>query len=146
MAAKIRIKVGAVEVEYEGQESYLDKKLLGLVEQLTKLNKAVPPTSGGGGPRTPNVPGGTTLVRFLADRNAKTNQVRKFLATAVWLQDMKDQQRLQVRDVTSALKDANQTRLGNPSQCLKQNMGKGYCEKDGKQFYVTDEGRRELDR
>lgn len=47
-------------------------------------------------------------------------------------------------DVTKALKDSNQTRLGNPSDSLNQNVTKGYCEKDGKEFYVTEEGKNSL--
>jgi len=47
-------------------------------------------------------------------------------------------------DVSKALKDSNQSRLGNPSQCLNDNVSKGYCEKDGKQFFVTQEGKVSL--
>jgi hypothetical protein len=46
--------------------------------------------------------------------------------------------------VSKALNDANQKRLGNPAECLNQNVAKGYCEKDGKQFFVTDDGKSSL--
>ena len=84
-----------------------------------------------------------TLPAFLQEKNATTKQVKKFLATAVWL-EAKGQSRLTTSDVTKALNDANQKRLGNPTDCLNQNVTKGYCEKDGKQFFVTDDGKSSL--
>ena len=35
-------------------------------------------------------------------------------------------------------------KLSNPSDSLNSNVGKGYCEKDGKHFFVTPEGRQSL--
>ena len=52
--------------------------------------------------------------------------------------------RMQTKDVTGALKTANQSRLGNPADCLNQNVSKGYCEKEGNQFFVTDDGKASL--
>jgi len=79
----------------------------------------------------------------LREKNASTNQVRKFLATAVWLH-ARGKKRLSTADVTRALKDSNQTRLGNPADCLNKNVAKGHCEKDGKDFFVTSEGSASL--
>jgi len=84
-----------------------------------------------------------TLPAFLQEKNATSRQVKKFLATAVWL-EAKGQSRLTTGDVSKALNDANQKRLGNPAECLNQNVAKGYCEKDGKQFFVTDDGKSSL--
>lgn len=39
MTSKIRIKVGAVELEYEGEEEFLKKELLGLLESMVRLHK-----------------------------------------------------------------------------------------------------------
>jgi hypothetical protein len=47
-------------------------------------------------------------------------------------------------DVTKALKGAHQSRIGNPADCLNQNVQKGYCEKDGGEFFVTDDGKQSL--
>jgi hypothetical protein len=64
----------------------------------------------------------------------------KFLATAIWL-DAKGKSKMTTTDVTTALKDAHQGRLGNASECLTQNVRKGLCEKHGKEFFVTEDGR-----
>jgi hypothetical protein len=87
--------------------------------------------------------GRKTLPSFLQEKNATRNQTKKFLATGVWL-EARGQNRLQTNDVTKALKDANQSRLGNPADCLNKNVSKGYCEKEGKQFFVTDDGKNSL--
>jgi hypothetical protein len=85
-----------------------------------------------------------TLASFFKSTNSTTVQVRKFLATAVWLHDTQQKKRLVTTDVSKALKDSNQSRLGNPSEMLNQNITKGFCDRDGKSFFVTDEGRAEL--
>ena len=87
--------------------------------------------------------GKKTLATFLREKNASTIQNKKFLATAVWL-EAKGNSRITTSDVTKALKDNSQKRLGNASDCLNQNVKQGYCEKDGKDFYVTQEGKESL--
>lgn len=77
------------------------------------------------------------------EKNASRNQVVKFLATAVWL-GFKGKNRFVTGDVTRALKDSNQARLSNPSVCLASNISKGYIEKDGKDYFVTTEGKASL--
>jgi hypothetical protein len=81
-----------------------------------------------------------TLAAFLGTNNRKKSQARKFLATAVWLHDS-GRDRLATRDVSEALSKNNQGKLTNPAQSLNDNVGQGYCEKDGGQFYVTEEGK-----
>jgi len=83
------------------------------------------------------------LASFLRDKNAGTNQVKKFLAASVWL-EAKGKNRLTTADVTRALKDSNQSRIGNPADCLNKNVSKGHCEKDGKEFFVTTDGKNAL--
>ena len=86
MSAKIRIKLGNIEIEFEGNESFLDKKLPQLIDHLSKLKPLIDlnDTDGGNG-----VSGGKgsvpTLAKFLGEKKAKSSQVRKFLATATWL-------------------------------------------------------------
>jgi hypothetical protein len=83
------------------------------------------------------------LVAFLKEKNATTKQGRKFLATAVWL-EAKGKNRLVTGDIIKALKESNQTRLGNASRCLSDNISAGFCERDGKEFFVTEGGKRSL--
>lgn len=147
MASKIRIRVGDVEVEYEGPEAFLEKKLPGLISQLSEVAKSAPAASDSEEtPRTKRKPAAKkvgTLAAFLKEHDATSAQTRKFLATAEWLH-RGGKKELKTVDVTKALREAHQKRLGNPSQCLNSNVSQGYCEKQGKDFYVTDEGKASL--
>ena len=71
-------------------------------------------------------------------------QNEKFLAAAIWVEAKSGKNRLKTADVSSALKNANQTKINNPSETLNQNVTKGFCEKEGKDFFVTQEGRDHL--
>lgn len=84
------------------------------------------------------------LPSFLREKNADKSQPIKFLSTAVWIHDSKSQRRIKTNDVTIALRNASQKKLANPSECLSKNVKKGFIEKEGRDFYVTDEGRRSL--
>ena len=144
MTTKIRIKVGGIEVDYEGSEAFLNQKLHKLISDVSTLAKKTPiernesDSSGNTGSGT-----SITLVSFLKDKKID-NQTQRFLATAQWLHQ-KGLERIKTSDVTKALQDHKQRKLGNSSECLSQNVSKGYCEKVGKEFYVTDEGRNSLD-
>lgn len=145
--AKIAITVGAVSFSGEGEGKWLSEQLDKLLKSIPTLSQVSSPEKDGesGAARTgTNSKATGTLASFLKAKNASTQQVRKFLAAAVWLHDRGNQSRLATGDVTKALSDNHQSRLGNPADCLNQNVGKGFCEKDGKQFFVTDEGRNEL--
>ncbi|MGI8772517.1 MAG: hypothetical protein ACR2JE_13910 [Acidobacteriaceae bacterium] len=87
-----------------------------------------------------------TLAAFLKAKKTGTNQVRKFLATAAWLHDAQDLKRITTGDVSKAMNDHNQGKLTNPAQCLSRNSSRGFVTKDGKQFYVNDDGRAELNK
>ncbi len=148
--AKIQFKLGAIEFVGEGEKEWIAQQLDKILERAPKL-AALGPTKGtgggsGGGP-SPMGPdpqiAAKTLAAFLKEKNATKNQVKKFLATAIWL-EAKGKQRMTTSNVTKALRDSNQARLGNASECLNQNLTKGYCEKDGKEFFVTDEGKSSL--
>ena len=146
---KIQIKIGDVEFSGEGDQSWVGAQLERILKAAPTIVSTTPraadnsPTS-----RTSAVAGdsdavGQPLASFLRDKNASTNQVKKFLATAIWL-GAKGKNRLTTADVTRALKDSNQARLGNPADCLNKNVAKGHCEKDGKEFFVTTEGAASL--
>lgn len=142
---KIRIRVGEVEVEYEGAEAFLNKKLPDLIKQLSGFTEPVQGSkSGSGGSRKPG-PGGDagTLASFLKAKNVGNSGVKRFLATAEWLH-LRGAKRLKTGEVTQALRDNHQGKIGNPADSLNKNVSKGHCEKVGREFYVTDEGRGSL--
>jgi len=150
--SKIEIKIGEITFAGQGEQEWVAKQLDKILAQAEKLIQLASPATannnddGGTGHRPMGKDAGIakkTLPAFLHEKNATRNQVKKFLAAAVWLES-KGQNRLTTADVTKALKDTNQTRLGNPADCLNKNVGKGYCEKDGKQFFVTDDGKASL--
>ena len=80
------------------------------------------------------------LFQFLAEKKAEKNQVRKFLATAVYLAQSNDQSKLSTLMISKALKSFGIEKLLNPSDCLNKNEKKGYCVKEGKIFTITENG------
>ncbi|MDP2524344.1 hypothetical protein Q8W30_17405 [Neptunomonas phycophila] len=153
--AKIEIKIGEITFSGEGDPSWLSEQLDKIMDRAEDLigltpiaTAAAPPQGNGLTHQAADLSGhneiaAQTLPSWLKSKNADTVQNSKFLATAVWV-EAKGQTRLQTKDITSALSNANQKRLHNASECLNQNIKKGYCEKEGKQFYVTEEGKRSL--
>jgi hypothetical protein len=151
MAEKLEIKVGEISFSGEGDGAWLAEQLDKVLKQLPDIAKLDPTVAA---PPPPLQHGGTahvqhghkatgTLASFLTDKGAKTNKTRKFLAAALWVQDG-GKNRLTTRDVTKALSENNQGSVGNAGQCLISNCQQGFCQKDGKQFYVTEEGRAEI--
>ncbi|GAB3489301.1 hypothetical protein GCM10027399_05100 [Curvibacter fontanus] len=140
--AKIEISVGAITFSGEGTEDWLEKQLDKLLASAPALAAIHPPADSGSSDQ--NGSNGAkdvgTLPSFLQKKGATKNHVRRFLATAEWLHS-KGSRRLQTGDVSKALSDANQPRLGNASECLNKNVSKGHCEKEGKAFFVTPEGK-----
>ncbi len=152
--SKIEIKIGNVKFMGEGDASWLEKQLdkfLNKVPELLKLD-IIPPSETISEPTgdytntndskseassTSNVP--SNLSVYLREKNTTSNQTNKFLVTAAFIQQ-RGQRRISTTDVTKALKDSNQSRLGNASDKLNKNVSKGFCEKDGAQFFVTQEG------
>lgn len=143
--AKIEISVGAIIFLGEGTEDWLEKqldKLLASAPSLAAIHPLGDSTAaeGSGGIGSTEV---GTLPIFLQKKAATKSHVRQFLATAEWLH-LKGARRIQTNDVTKALSDSNQPRLTNPADCLNKNVGKGHCEKEGKAFFVTPEGKTTL--
>ena len=147
--AKIEIKIGQMQFSGSGEQDQLAKQLDKIIAQAEKLIKLAPPEDqlDDDGNHKPTGKDSTiakkTLPVFLGEKNATRNQVKKFLATAVWLES-KGEQKMTTRNISKALSDSHQSRLTNPSDCLNQNVSKGYCEKDGKEFFVTDDGKKSL--
>ena len=150
MAIKVRMRVGDVEVEYEGEKAFLTKQVPALIRELaTVVGEAGENAEAGGqttcqgGPRSNGQPG--PLPSFLdSKKKTKNNQVRRFLGTAEWLH-LKGNSEISTADVTKALQQSRQAKLTNPCDYLNKNVAKGHCEKHGNQFFVTDEGRKALD-
>lgn len=82
-----------------------------------------------------------SLASYLTEKQATSNQNRRFLATADWMRQ-KGATELSSGAVAKALQSNHQKRLGNPSECLNQNAAKGFVEKDTKKktFFITAEG------
>jgi hypothetical protein len=142
--AKIEIKVGAISFVGEGTEKWLSEELEKLLAKIPELVEIAPSESGssnGAGTEAKSKKNGKlgSLSTFLRERNATDNQIKKFLATAVWLHDTTGRDRITTGEVAKALKNASQIRLTNASDALNQNVGKGYAEKDGDSgFFVTE--------
>ncbi|MBL8100099.1 MAG: hypothetical protein JNK81_13020 [Anaerolineales bacterium] len=143
--SKIQFKIGNLEFLGEGDEKWLSEQLDKLIDKLPNLVKIAPPppTPAGGKPvieddqevNTKDIP----LATFLRNKNVGDSQVNRFLATAIWLYG-RGTKTLSTNDVTKALKENQQPRLGNATDCLNLNVSKGYCEKQGKQFFITPTG------
>lgn len=88
-------------------------------------------------------PAGDPLLSFLKEKNADKNQVKKFLATAVFMH-AKGEERFSTPMVSKSLKGASIDKLINASDCLNKNEKKGFCIKDGKDFILTEEGIRSI--
>lgn len=142
--AKIEVKVGEVSFHGEGSQEWLEKqldKIIGKAEALLKLSQVhsihKDKDNSSQQPKT-----GRNLAQFIKDYNLN-KPMEIFLATAIWLTIEKGQDRMTPRAISQALKAANQKRLSNPSVFLKQNVNKGFCEMDGKNFFVTEQGKEQ---
>ena len=86
---------------------------------------------------------GDPLVDFLKEKNADKNQVKKFLATAVFLHSQ-GIEKFSTPVVSKALKSSYIEKLINASDCLNKNEKKGFCIKDEKEFVLTEAGIRSI--
>lgn len=140
MTSKIEIAYGAVTFSGEGEDAWLATQL----DKVLKLLEKAPPPARTETKDTTGNPGEftTSLANYLKQKKATSAQVRKFLATADWLR-MRGEP-LSTTAVAKALSANQQGRLGNPSDCLNKNVGRGFCVKEGAGFYITPEGLIEL--
>jgi hypothetical protein len=139
LTAKIQISVGAITFSGEGTEEWLEKQLDKLLSSAPQLAAIHPPNEEQAVKVNGADSGEAGTLASLLQKSSNKSQVGRFLATAAWLHK-KGKRRLRTSDVTKALSDANQGRLSNAADCLLQNVGKGHCEREGKDFYVTPEG------
>lgn len=141
-SSKISLSIGDNSFSAEGDTVWLSEQIKNFTNllsmpQMTEGARKTTSKSLNGAPTTGN------LATFLKAKDAGTSQNKKFLATAYWLQK-NGASELSTKLITQALTDSKQTRLGNASECLNQNVRQGYCQKAGKGFYVTPEGVSEL--
>jgi hypothetical protein len=143
MSSKIEIKIGNLSFSGEGEEKWLSSEFDKVLDKIGKkidIDKIEDENYNG---EINSEISKKALATFLKEKNAETNQNDKFLVTAVWL-NSKGNDKIKTNDVTKALKDNHQKRLGNPTECLRQNISKGFCEKYGNQFFVTEEGKKSI--
>jgi hypothetical protein len=146
--AKIEIGIGQIHFTGEGSEEWGAQQLDKILSKAKDLLQLVPPALVQDAVKThkeiasDKIVAQKPLATFFKEKNA-TNQVKRFLATAIWLES-RGKNRLTTTEVGDALRKNSQTPLTNPSDCLGQNVGKGFCAKDGKTFYVTEEGKAAL--
>jgi hypothetical protein len=144
VTGKVEIKIGNLSFTAEGDQEWLG-------EQLNKIMKAAAPaiTRESADPNhvlnnpATSAGGVGSLASFIKSAKGESKQVQRFLATAGWL-SRRGESKLTTSAVASALSDNHQKRLGNPADCLNQNVSKGYCEKQGDGFFITPEGWKAL--
>jgi hypothetical protein len=146
--SKLEVSVAGLTFSGTGNAEWLSAELEKVLKAAPELAKAAPPpitagaVSGAFGTASANGGAVTTLAEHLKTRQAGSNQTRRFLATADWLR-LKDQE-LTTAAVTAALRDNHQPKLSNPAQCLNNNVSQGFCEKNGKSFFIAPAGLKEL--
>lgn len=151
---RIVLKVGDVEFSGEGEEQWVTAQLEAVFDKLPELleSRSTRRNSNGNGEvsqgdtlndSSSGETGSTvSLAKYLQQKNATSNQVNRFLATSMWLKGRGKP--LTTAAVSQALKENHQTKLSNPADCLNKNVSKGYCEKDGKGFFITPDGIQSL--
>ncbi len=144
--AYLEVEMGSLRFKAEGSEKWVEQQWAEITKQakdpaLRALRESKP------GAATKAEENGqkftTSLAKFLIEKSTGASQVKRFLATAVWL-SKSGQSTLKTSDVTKALLDARQKKLGNPADVLNQNVAKGFCVKHGEGFYVSPEGEEAL--
>ena len=139
--ASVSFKIGQLEFAAEGDEAWVSEKIEFILKQSAPASAAATPAAGASA-TTPNqgaIGPISSLASHIKKHGGSDNQVERFLATAHWL-TLKGEKSLTTSDVNKALRDNHQSKLSNPSDCLNKNVSKGFCEKDGKSFYITPEG------
>lgn len=154
--ARIEFKIGDIEFVCEGEQEWVTDQLDKILNRLPHLEKESVKNSVKQTPQSvSNIHSNThadlfseqktdndipvELSTFLQKKDAIEKQRRRFLATAVWLQ-LNGKQLVMTKEVTDALRAARQMKITNPSHQLNQNMAQGFCQREGRGFYVTPQG------
>ena len=83
------------------------------------------------------------LMEFLKEKKSEKNQVRKFLAVAVYLH-AHGVEKFSTPLISNTLKNDGIEKLLNASDCLNKNEKKGFCIKEDKEFILTELGIRAI--
>ena len=170
--SKIDFSFDNLHFSCEGDKDWVEAQLNKILNRIPDLNKKAPgikkavagltqitlapsaktlkPVKGKRG-RKPKVvveivqeePGGDPLYEFLKEKKADKNQVKKFLATAVYLHSQ-GLEKFSTPLISKTLKSTGIEPLLNASDCLNKNEKKGFCIKDEKEFILTDLGIRAI--
>jgi hypothetical protein len=170
--SKIEFSYDNLHFACEGDKNWVETQLNQVLDRIPGLNKPVPavktkPTEAvqivevpkaatlnavkGKRGRKPKAvvepvtqePAGDPLYEFLKEKKADKNQVKKFLATAVYLH-AQGLEKYSTPLISKTLKNAGIEKLVNASDCLNKNEKKGFCIKDDKEFILTDLGIRSI--
>ena len=138
---KIKLTIGSMRFSGEGDQDWLDQHISKLIETFsqTEFDNSVDSAPTIAEPNQVKSLATESLATYLRVKGGDTVQNERFLATAGWL-SRRGQKVLTTGAVTRALRDNQQKRLGNASDCLNQNVGKGFCEKTTGGFSITLEG------
>lgn len=156
---RLEFKIGNIEFVGEGEQDWVTEQLDKMLERLpellneskkdtskTTIKKVIEDVTPSQPTNLFSIPQPVTkrvipenLSSFLRNKDAIDKQRRKFLGTAVWLQE-NGKQLIKTKEVTDALRAARQVKITNPSHQLNQNIAQGYCQKEGNGFYVTPQG------
>jgi hypothetical protein len=170
--SKIEFSYDNLHFNCEGDKDWVEAQLNQILNRIPELNKQAPavksaaaelvhvqqappvailPKVKGTRGRKPKVvvetvqeePAGDPLYEFLKEKKADKNQVKKFLATAVYLQSQ-GLEKFSTPLISKTLKNFGIEKLLNASDCLNKNEKKGFCIKDDKEFILTDLGIRAI--
>ena len=142
---KIELTIGDLRFSGEGDQDWLDQQISKLIDIATpgQIATSVDGVSSKSEQRQNEPLSTESLASYLRAKGGDTAQVQRFLATAGWLR-RRGEKVLTSSAVSKALQNNQQKRLGNPSECLNQNVSKGFCEKTTGGFFITSEGLRQL--
>jgi hypothetical protein len=161
--SKIELSLGSFRFSCEGEKEWVEVQLGRILDRAPTLlslggevattsvgeevgevstEEARPVTRRGRKPRevkAKKTASSDPLLDYLKEKKADNNQVRKFLATAVYLHSQ-GAQKFSTPMISKKLKAAGIPKLSNASDCLNKNVKKGFCIKEDKEFVLTNEG------
>ena len=146
IVTKIDVKVGSITFSAEGEPEWLSMQLERVLAAASTAGAIKSEQEVVASPSSHSVNEAkfsTSLASHIKHLGGDKKQVRRFLAAADWLR-RKGRGQIAASDVAKALLDNQQSRLANPADCLNKNVAKGFCEKVGKEFFITPEGEKEL--
>lgn len=143
--SRIEIKIGNLSFAAEGDQDWLSEQLSKVMTAASSAITQSEATVAASAQTEPSLSASTigSLASYLKAKGGESKQVQRFLAAAGWL-SRRGTTNLTTAAVSAALAENHQKRLGNPADCLNQNVSKGYCEKQKDGFFITPEGWKAL--